>query len=190
SIPSRSQKSPSSVTASTDACTRRSASSSPRRLASVAAFGHHESAKPPFLPDGPPPQMSASTITTSALGSSSRSRSAVQSPVYPPPTTQTSAWIESVSSEETTPDSAARASWSQRERWAIGPQPRCSRSATAEMMGRGKGGADFLVVGHPTRERGEGDELADEDVPVPVDPLEAPSREEERLSADERPLPL
>ena len=47
--------------------------------------------KPPLRPDGPPPQMSDSRSTTRAPGASSASRSAVHSPVYPPPRMTTSA---------------------------------------------------------------------------------------------------
>src|SRR5260370_771706 len=59
-----------------------------------------------------------------------------------------------------------------------------------EVVGAREGGVDVGAVGQRARERGERDELADEDVPVAVRVLVAATDEQERLAAHHRAEPL
>src|SRR5207245_157124 len=66
----------------------------------------------------------------------------------------------------------------------------CSRSsndlAVPEVMRAGKRAVDVILVRDPARKRAERLELANEDVLVPVDLLEAAASQDQRLAADER----
>src|SRR5919109_1141113 len=94
--------------------------------------------------------------------------------------------------------SLASASWSHSERWGTGAHYRPTRPrpsawhrdvsflAAAEVVRAGHGGPHLGVVGCLASERRERDELLDDHVAVPLDPLEAPADEDERLTADYR----
>ena len=55
-----------------------------------------------------------------------------------------------------------------------------------KVVGSRQGGVDVGAVGQGARERGERDELPDEDIPVPVGVLVAAAYEQKRLAADDR----
>ena len=64
-------------------------------------------------------------------------------------------------------------------RWIIG-------SAVAEVVRSGQAAVNIGCLGNLPGERPEGLERADEDVLVPLDPLETATREDERLATDDR----
>src|SRR6188472_2221009 len=99
---------------------------------------------------------------------------------------QTSAFVSSRTSCDSTPSSACRASWSQSER---GPAMRQNLPMT-KVMSLGKSGAHLGFAGGLAGERGEGDELVHDQVSVPLEALETAASEEEWFAANERPVPL
>ena len=94
SMPCSSQKRPMSATASSERRQRSTAASAPHSFWSDGNFDHHVIANPPLRPLAPPPQTSPSINTTSVPGERRLSASAVQRPVNPAPTMQTSARVE------------------------------------------------------------------------------------------------
>ena len=73
------------------ACAISIAASSPKRSRRDGRLNQSPLTKPPLRPLGPSPQTSVSHSTTRASGRSRLRCHAVHSPVYPPPTTSTSA---------------------------------------------------------------------------------------------------
>src|SRR6266516_1670159 len=63
-----------------------------------------------------------------------------------------------------------------------------SRLSVTEMVGAGKAAAQIGLLGDLPRERAEGLERVDEHVLIALDPLEAATRENERLATDDRPM--